>query len=165
VKTRPRAKKLKPGMPESRVVMGTMQAAALWFVELNRQNTGGFVNENGQYVAFGKRGNSDTTGMTTRAWGDWAGRKVDIECKREFWMPPKPPKPGKRPSKSRLKWERQLNRLKTTNANGGFGFWVDCPAQAAETLRMLFQREAVGIEFRDDDEYELIPAEAGGGRG
>ena len=155
--SRPRPKPLKPGMPESRVLVGVMQACAFYDVEIARQNTGAMRNAQGRLVRFGIKGNSDLTGMTGRSWGERAGLKIDIEVKKEGWKPPRPPKPGKLPGKLRLRWEAQLARLRATNANGGIGFWTDDPAHAFEVLRLLKSGECVAVEIGEDELCWLVP--------
>lgn len=157
MKTRTRRPKpLRPGMPESRVMMGVVQAARFFDVELDRQNTGAMKNESGRLVRFGVKGNSDLTGMTGPTWGRLAGLKVDVECKKEHWKPPRPPKPGRLPGKLRLRWEAQLDRLRRTNANGGFGFWTDDPEHAFEVFRLL-KEGGHRIEIGEDEEVWLVP--------
>jgi|GEM_PF-2255023 len=134
-------------LPESTVLSAVADVCRLLGVEIERQNTGGRTNDRGQYVPFGRPGNSDLTGMTGPAWGERKGLKVDIECKREGF------EPRRCYGKARERWEKQLDRLRRTNANGGFGFWADSPEHAMEVLRLLKTGYRVRI---DDDEDSLV---------
>lgn len=145
------------GRTESQVMAGVIDACRLMDVDVERQNTGGMANARGQYIAFGRRGNSDLAGMTGRSWGAAAGRVVHIETKREFFRPPRPPRPGKLPSDHRDRWERQLARLRRTNSNGGYGFWTDDPEHCFEVLRLL--RAGYTVEIGDDELVWLWPPE------
>ncbi|MDG3003264.1 hypothetical protein [Paludisphaera mucosa] len=151
---RPRSKTLKPGMPESRVLMGSLQACRFWCIDVKRQNTGGMMNDKGRYVAFGVKGDSDIAGTTEAVWGPLRGRTVHIECKREGWKPPRPPKSGKVAGPARLRWEAQVARLRKTNANGGYGFWSDDPEYTFRVLELL--RRGCTIEIGDDDHCVVV---------
>lgn len=144
-----------PGRTEAQVMAGVIDACRLMDVDIERQNTGGMCNAKGRYVAFGRAGNSDLTGMTGRSWGRLAGRKVDVELKKEFFRPPPKPKPGKLPTDHRARWERQLERLRKTNNLGGFGFWSDDPEHALEVLRLL--KAGYAIDIGDDEHVTLVP--------
>lgn len=154
----PRRRKPKvatPGRTEAQVMAAVHQACWLMGAEVDRQNTGGMTNASGRYVAFGVAGNSDLCGMTNQSWGPLAGRVVMVECKREFFRPPRPPKPGKPKSDHRARWERQLERLRRTNANGGFGFWTDDLEHCLEVLRLL--KAGYTIDIGDDEHVWLTP--------
>jgi len=147
----------KPGMSEAAVLAEIKQKAGILFdVELDRQNTGGAYNASGQYVSYGKAGNSDLTGMTGPSWGRLAGLKLDIECKAEFWRPPRPPRAGRLPGKLRKRWEAQLHRIRTTNANGGFGFWTDHSSHCFEVLKLL-KTGGYRIVIDRHEEVSLVP--------
>lgn len=100
-------------------------AARILGLDLDRQNTGGLTDSRGQYVPFGRPGNSDLTGMLPD------GRKLDVEVKREGWIP------AKASGKDAARWARQLDRLQRTNAQGGVGFWTDDSAHFLLVMRLV----------------------------
>lgn len=103
----------KTGRTEAQVMAAVIDAARILGIDMDRQNTGGFLNPRGQYVACGKRGNADLTGMLP------GGRKLDVEVKREGW------RPEKARGEDAERWALQLTRLQMTNDQGGVGFWID----------------------------------------
>ncbi len=123
--------KIRPSVrtkPESQVTREVIQALAAfrYAVDLGRQNTGGFYNPRGQYVAFSSPGNSDWSGMFTA--GAWRGCKLDLEIKREGFDP------RRARGKERTRFLSQLDRLKRTNEQGGVGFWVSDGEQILSAL-------------------------------
>lgn len=110
-------------------------------VDVDRQNTGGCTNPKGQYIAFGKRGNSDITGMIP--WR--SGCKFDLEIKR-FGFRPNKLRGGKR---ERIRFDAQIARLRRTNEGGGVGLWID----DAAVLPHVFQRLKEGwrVEIGEDE--------------
>jgi hypothetical protein len=119
----PRMKAKTPGRSEAQVLAAVLDAVALLGIDLSRQNTGGFTNPRGQYVACGQPGNSDLIGMLKD------GRMLMVEVKREGFDP------GKLRGEKREHFERQLARLRATNAQGGVGFWTDDAVEFLEILR------------------------------
>ncbi len=147
---RNRLKPLKPGRTEAQVLEQVLQALAIYGIDADRQNTGGMLNPKGQYVPFGRPGNSDVTGMIPGAWGDASGRKLDIEVKREGFDP------RKVRGKARERWERQLARLRRTNENGGYAAWV---TDAAHVIKVL---EGIKAGYRvviGEDEWPYLTNE------
>jgi hypothetical protein len=128
-----RIKTRTPGMVESQVMDGVRDALRAFGLDVDRQNTAGFTNPNGQYVACGKRGNSDWSGMIPAGWGAASGKKIDIECKRGDF---EPERLGSG-SKARAHFDRQLERLKRTCENGGYGFWVTDVSQVVHALQRI----------------------------
>lgn len=122
---KPRAKAPRSGRTEAQVLAGVLDAARVLGVDLQRQNTGGAVNPKGRLVMFGRRGNSDLTGMLPD------GRRLDVEVKREGWDP------AKARGATADRWALQLARLQRTNAQGGVGFWVDDAAEFLELMRLV----------------------------
>lgn len=141
---RPRMKVLKPGRTEAQNLAAGLQTFQLYGVDIDRQNTAGFYNPKGRYVACGKPGNSDLTGMIPARveWGPAGGKKIDVEVKAEGFDP------RKLRGEKREHFDRQLARLVKTNENGGFGFWYDDPLQVIHVLERI--KEGWRIVFVDD---------------
>jgi hypothetical protein len=99
----------------------------LYGLDLQRRNTGGMKNAKGRYVAFGKKGDADWSGMI-------GSRKFDLEVKR----------PGKRPS------PEQYARLRRTNSQGGVGMWVDDGAVFARCVPKLLAGWRAEIDAAGD---------------
>jgi hypothetical protein len=147
-------KKLDPGLTESQVMEGVREALVIFGLDVGRQNTGGATNPGGRLVMFGKRGDSDWSGMIPANWGAASGKKIDIEVKRESFDPGKL-KPG---SEKRAHFDRQLDRLKRTCENGGYGFWVNDARQVVHALTRI--REGWRIVWEGDfpfltDEFDV----------
>lgn len=144
----PRAKSLKPDIPESQVQAAVIAAFAMFAIEMDRQNTGGMPNPKGRYVAFGKKGNSDLTGMLTAGIG--RGRKVDCEVKN----------PGFNPRKVRgetaIRWAKQIARLRRTNEQGGYGFWVTDASHVVHVMTRINEGWRVVI---GEDEFPYMTNE------
>lgn len=139
-----------PAATETQVLQQVLDALLLFGLDVDRQNTGGFYNDKGQFIRCGEPGNSDLTGMLTS--GPGKGKKVDVEIK----------KPGFNPQKLRggqreqARWDAQLARLRRTNAQGGYGFWVTSPEEAIATIERINQGWRVQI---DDDGWPFVTDE------
>jgi hypothetical protein len=89
--------------------------------------------------------------MIPAGWGNASGRKFDIEVKREGFNP------RRLRGKAREHLDRQLGRLRETNANGGYGFWA---RDASEVIHALVAVHGVGelgsgdFDFRSSDRQE-----------
>lgn len=129
--TAAKRKPLKTTRTEAEVLAQILEAAQMLGLDLNRQNTGAadLPGKGGklQTVRFGQRGNADTSGQITR--GPNAGKKLDVEIKREGFDP------NKTTGEERERFDRQLARLQRTNANGGIGFWCDDVSEFMEIMR------------------------------
>lgn len=121
-----RTRKPKPRLrSEAEVAIGVDDAIQALGLDMARQNTGAGVNPSGRTIKFGKPGNSDRTGMLPD------GRKIDVEVKHEGFNP------SKLTREKKAHFDRQLERLKKTNDQGGVGFWTDDAAQCLEWLRIF----------------------------
>jgi hypothetical protein len=112
-----RHKPLKTTRTEHEVLSQVLQAASMLGLDLDRRNTGAGVNPSGKMVRFGKPGDSDLSGQIDR--GPNAGRRIDVEIKREGFNP------AKARGEERERFEKQLARLQRTNTQGGIAFWCD----------------------------------------
>jgi hypothetical protein len=112
-----RRKPLKTTRTEAEVLTQVLQAASMLGLDLDRRNTGAGVNQAGKMVRFGKPGDSDLNGQIDR--GPNAGRRIDVEIKREGFNP------AKARGEERERFEKQLARLRRTNEQGGIAFWCD----------------------------------------
>lgn len=141
---------------ESVVQAGTLKncRSLLGEEHVERQNTGGMYDATGRFVRFGRKGNSDVRGFFPAGWGEASGRTLAIECKKGGWKPPKPAKPGARKGKDRLRWESQAARLRTINAAGGYGFWVNEKNAVIDVLLKI--KQGWRVELGADDEVLLI---------
>jgi hypothetical protein len=135
-------------LPESAVLKGVLALAPLFDVTLRRQNTGAMPNPAGRLVRFGEPGASDLIGFAGPSWGAKAGVVLAVEVKREGWSPPSPK------AKARRRWERQLARLREVNEAGGFGFWVDHPANFEKVVKSL-RTGRCRVAFGAQGEMEL----------
>ena len=144
-----KAKPLKPGPTETQVMTQVLEALVMFGVDVERQNTGGMTGASGRYVAFGKPGNSDLSGMI--AAGPGKGKKVDVEVKKPGFNPRRPGN-----AKARERWAKQVARLRKTNANGGYGFWVTDAGQVAHVLQRINEGWRVVI---DDDGFGWVTDE------
>jgi hypothetical protein len=143
-----RAKTLRPGPTETQVVQQVLDALLIFGVDVDRQNTGGCYDERGQFVRFGKAGNSDISGMLVA--GPGRGKKIDVEVKRPGFDP------TKLQGQKQEHFKRQLARLRRTNEQGGFGFWITDASQAIRTLERINQGWRVVI---DDDGWPFVTDE------
>jgi hypothetical protein len=109
-------------------------------IVLERQNTGGFTNTSGQYVAFNRPGAADFSGFF-RA-GPRAGYRFELELKREGFDP------RKVRGRQRDRFRLQLARLMRLNEAGGVGLWVSDAAQILEALPKILA--GARVEFDDD---------------
>lgn len=118
---RTKAKVLKTTRTEGEVLAAILDAVDVLGIELDRQNTGGaYLPGKGgkeQLVRYGKRGNSDLTGMIVH--GPNKGKKLDVEVKAEGFDP------ARTSGEARERFDRQLARLQRTNDQGGIAFWCD----------------------------------------
>lgn len=133
--------------PESEVLQSVLSALRSMGLDVERQNTGGRKNASGRYVPFGRRGNADITGMIPAGWvtpdgRDISGKKIDVECKAPDF------RPEKLRGEKRALFDRQLARLRATNTNGGYGFWVDNPITAITVVGKI--RDGWRIVFEGD---------------
>jgi hypothetical protein len=115
---------------EADVLRQVLEALSLFGVDVARQNTGAFLNPQGQLVRCGQPGNADVSGMLTT--GPGRGRKVDVEVKRPGFDPRRPGNAA-----ARQRWARQLARLRRTNAQGGYGWWTTDARQVTQVLRRI----------------------------
>ena len=116
---------------EAQVLSQVLEAALCLGVDLDRQNTGAGVNPSGKLVRFGTPGNTDLSGMLPD------GRKLDVEVKHEGFNP------SKLRGRKREHFERQLERLKKTNAQGGVGFYTDDSEQFLTVMRHVLAGASV----------------------
>jgi hypothetical protein len=144
-----RLKKPRTGRTEAQVLAAVLDALRTYGIEPCRTNTGAAVNPRGRLVMFGRKGDADIQTQIPAGWGSASGRKLDIEVKRERFDP------RRLRGKAREHFDRQLDRLRRTNANGGFGFWV---RDAAEVIRVLERiREGWRVELEGD--YPILTNE------
>lgn len=123
-------------------IMAQILTALPWYgVEIDRQNVGGGYNSSGQYVRFGRSGDADLAGMIT--WGCAKGKRLEIEVKRPGFSPEKVYGP-----KARKHWAEQLQRMRRTNAQGGYAFWVTDSLQAIAVLKRIHQGWRVEIDSK-----------------
>jgi hypothetical protein len=106
-------KPIKIGRTEAQVMAQILEAASMLGLDLDRRNTGAGVNPSGKIVRFGKPGDSDLAGVLPD------GRAIMIECKHEAFDP------TKLRGEKKAHFDRQLARLRKTNALGGVGFFCD----------------------------------------
>jgi hypothetical protein len=130
------------GKPECQVTRECLQVLELFagVIEVERQNTGGMYNAEGQYIPFGRPGNTDYLGQVVR--GPWRGARLDLEFKREFFDP------RRARGKQRTRFLAQRDRMERTNRGGGIGLWVS----AAEQLLAALPKILAGarVEFDAD---------------
>lgn len=126
--SRTKQKPIKPGMPESRVLAGVLDAFRLWGIDAERQNTGGMVNPKGQYVAFSRPGNADVRGTFPAHFGIAAGKSFACEVKKESFDA------SKVRGAERERFLKQVAKLRDLNAAGGYGWWCNSPDQVPHVL-------------------------------
>jgi hypothetical protein len=137
-----RLKRPRPGRTERQVLSAILDALACYGIEPRRTNTGGAVNPRGRLVLFGRKGDADIQTMIPAGWGSASGKTLHIEVKHERFDP------RRLRGKAREHFDRQLDRLRRTNANDGFGFWVRDAAEvigALERIRDGWRVELEGV--------------------
>jgi len=87
------------------------------------------------------------TCILPRHLGPIAGKRLDIECKRQGW------RPERARGAERTRFHSQLARLRRINAEGGFGAWIDSPEYVIHILRRI--REGWRIDF-DERGYPYL---------
>jgi hypothetical protein len=142
MKTR-RPKPLLPGMPESRVLAGTIEGFALFGVEAKRRNVAGFTNPKGRYVACGEPGDSDVYGTFPAHFGPAAGKSFAVETKKGDFNPIKVR------GKERDRFLGQVAKLKAMNDAGGYGWWLVDPASVPRVLQRI--KEGWRIVFDENN--------------
>lgn len=155
-----------PKQSEAEVQRGTLKMcrSLLGKDNVERRNTGGMYDPRGQFVRYGRKGNSDILCQTPGTWGAASGKTVVIECKAggfKPYRPVKPPKPGEAPkpkSKDRVRWETQVKRMRQCNANGGYGFWVNEKNAVVDVLLKI--KAGWRVDLDDGDYVVMIPPEA-----
>lgn len=146
-----------PVQSEAVVQSGTLKncRSLLGKENVERRNTGGMYDARGQFVRYGRKGNSDILCQTPGDWGAASGKTVVIECKRGDFKPFRPHKPGKPKSKDRIRWKTQVKRMRQCNANGGYGFWV---AEKNAVIDILLKIKAGWrVDLDENDYVRLIP--------
>lgn len=133
-------KPLITGRSEKEVLAGAIEALSYFAgqLEFNRQNIGGMYNENNRFVKFGNPGDPDLSGQIIK--GKWKGCVLGIECKKEFFDP------SGLTGKDKIHFERQVERLKSINKNGGVGFWIDQPERIIQVMPRILEGWRVGFE-------------------
>lgn len=121
---------------EREVLRQVLEVLAMFGIDADRRNTGVGTNPRGQTVRFGTPGDSDVKGVLPD------GRALHLETKREGWRPPK----GH--GRAAQHWQRQLERLRRTNAAGGVGLWIESPERLAAVLPKLLAGWRVEIDER-----------------
>lgn len=128
--------------PTETEIMGQILTALPWYgVELDRQNVGGAYSATGQYVRFNRPGDTDLAGMIT--CGIARGKRLEIEVKRQGFNPERV-----HGIKARKHWAEQLARMRRTNAQGGYAFWVTDSLQAIHVLKRIQQGWRVEIDSK-----------------
>ena len=146
-----RYKPLKIQASEREVLRGVLSAFALFGVEAERRNTGAALNPRGRLVTFGTPGDSDISGIFPAFFGVAAGKRFDVETKREGFDP------RRCYGKSRERFDRQLERLRKTNDAGGYAWWT---CDVGETCQFLDRiRQGWIVRIADDDWPELVEVE------
>jgi hypothetical protein len=126
----------KPGRTEAEVQAQVVEAFRMLGIELKRRNVGAMTNPQGRTVRFADPGDADLYGILAD------GRHVDLEVKREGFDP------RTVRGKDRERFQRQLDRLKRTNAQGGVGTWLCDSAQVFHLMSRL--AEGWRVEFDAD---------------
>jgi len=127
---------------------------------VERRNTGGMYDPRGQFVRYGRKGNSDILCQIPAGWGAASGKTLVIECKRGDFKPyrpikpPAPGKPAKPKSKDRIRWESQVARMRQCNDNGGYGFWVNEKNGVIDILLKI--KAGWRVELDSNDYVRLI---------
>jgi hypothetical protein len=108
-----KTKPLVPGRTEAQVLAQVLEAAAMFGLDVQRQNTGAALNPRGQMVRFGTAGDADLKGVLPD------GRALYVEIKHENFDP------TKLRGEKKAHFDRQVARLRRTNELGGVAFWID----------------------------------------
>ncbi|CEF48273.1 unnamed protein product [uncultured bacterium] len=142
-----RAKILIPGRTEHQVLAQVLEALRAWGIDPVRRNTGAATNPSGRLVMFGRKGDSDIqtiipAGWTTPDGRDISGKVLQIEVKREGFVP------AKARGKERERFRLQVAKLKQTCADGGYGFWANDAIQAVRAIQLI--RLGWRVEWDDD---------------
>lgn len=130
----------KPGIPESFVLEASIEAFAIFGVEVKRRNVAGFKNQQGQYVACNEAGDSDLYGTFPQSMGPAAGKSFACEIKRGGFDP------RKVRGKELERFELQVEKLRDTNEAGGYGWWVNDASQILHVLQRLREGWRIVIE-------------------
>ena len=115
----------RPLRSEATVQRQAIKLFAQYGIELTRRNTrvmrvpgkGG----RSRLMMFGKPGDPDSDGTLP------GGRRIEVEFKREGWVP------AKARGKDLVRWQKQLAHLRKTNSLGGVGLWLTTP----ETIHII----------------------------
>ncbi len=143
-------KPLNPDLTEAQVLAGTLEALAVFGLSPERRNVGGFYNSRGQYVACNSPGTPDVDVVLTREFAvHAAGKLFRIETKRGGW------RPEKARGAERVRFQKQLERLKEVNAAGGYGVWVNDPEVIVHILGRI--KEGWRIQFYGQYPYLVSP--------
>jgi hypothetical protein len=135
-------KPYRPGRTEAQTLAAVLDVLRIYGIEPRRTNTGGAVNPRGQLVLFGRKGDADIQTQIPAGWGDASGKTLHIEVKHSRFNP------RRLRGKAREHFDRQLDRLRRTNANGGFGFWVRDAAEVIGALERI--RSGWRVELEGD---------------
>lgn len=125
---------------ESDVLERVKVVCALRGVHVRRQNTGAMRNRDGRLVRFGRKGDSDLTGIIGR--GRLRGIAIAIEVKR----------PGEWPS------PHQVGRMIEVNDWGAVAFWVDDADECDRVLRRVVE-DGCRVLVHGDGGQELVDPE------
>ena len=82
-----------------------------------------------------------------------------IECKHGDWKPYRPAKPGAARSEGRERWDKQAARIRTVNANGGYGLWVNERNAIIDYLLKI--KAGWRVELDENDYVRLIEPRGG----
>ena len=145
---KPRYKPLKTLASEREVQRAVVAAFVLYGVEAERRNVGACKNPNGQLVTFGRPGDSDLTGIFPAHFGPAAGKRFDLEVKKEGFDP------SRCYGAARRRFDAQLARLRRINECGGYGWWTSDPADVVQFLGRI--REGWIVRIADDDIPEVV---------
>jgi hypothetical protein len=121
----PKQKPRKESRSEREVMAQVLEAAQCLGLDLQRRNTGAGVNPQGKMVRFGSPGDSDLYGVLPD------GRAIHVETKREGFDP------SKLTGDHKAHFDRQLAKLRETNARGGVGFWVEDAEEFLSIMRIV----------------------------
>lgn len=135
-----RPKVMKTTRTEKEISAQVIEAAAMLGIELKRRNVGGMANARGQYVRFGDVGDADHYAILP------GGKHLDIEIKHEGFDP------SRLRGEKKAHFDRQLARLRETNAAGGIGFFCDDVLIFVNVMRIVLRGGRVEI----DDDAQLI---------
>jgi hypothetical protein len=129
-----RPKVMKSTRTEKEVTNQVVEAAAMLGIELKRRNVGGMTNAKGQYVSFGEPGDADRYAILP------GGKHLDIEIKHEGFDP------SKLRGEKKAHFDRQLARLRKTNADGGIGFFCDNSLVFVKVMQIVLNGGWVELE-------------------